>query len=173
MNSLLKLNILRPKTCFSHSRCGFIMVSKSIVKTEGKCPTCFQHLRFCTRSRLKIVFSKARLKKRFSAETVCKSCETCHFFSCFIASRFWCENRFFLEKKLVWVSRMDEIGSRGSEKLLWQLSRGLFSVHMSQNHCFYRADGSMAAPGGCLGAPAQNGPWGLFKRRGTQNRHFK
>ena len=34
LNYRLKLNILRPKAFFSHSRCGFVMVLKNIVNTE-------------------------------------------------------------------------------------------------------------------------------------------
>ena len=108
------------------------VVWKNIVNTEWKCRKCFQNLSFCTRSRLKFVFSKVRLKKRFSYETVCKSWETCHFFSCFIASRFWCKKRFFLEKKFVHVSKIDQIGTRASPTVLWQLSRAFFAMRMSK-----------------------------------------
>ena len=34
LNYQLKRHILHPKTCFSHSRCGFIVASKSIIKRE-------------------------------------------------------------------------------------------------------------------------------------------
>ena len=69
---------------------------------------------------------------------------------------------------------MDDIGPRGSSKLLWQPPRTFFSVRMSNKHGLCRADRVLAAswrlPGcpwrpldafcGCLGAPGA--PWRLL-----------
>jgi hypothetical protein len=112
----------------------------------------------------KTIFSRDRLHKLRNLQL----------FSGFIATLFWCTKRFFLEKKFVQAYKMDDIGPRGSSKLLWQPPRTFFSVRMSNKHGLCRADRVLAAswrlPGcpwrplaafcGCLGAPGA--PWRLL-----------
>ena len=90
-------------------------------------------------------FFESAFEKMISSRDRLQKLGNLPLFQRFYSNPFLVQESFFLEKKFVQAYKMDDIGPRGSSKLLWQPPRAFFSVRMSNKHGFCRADRVLAA----------------------------